>query len=88
MIEKGKYARYVNTGTVGKVVEFIEEDGRTYALLDSTDLYYDIDYLEEAEEPIVKKTEIKTDIESDRQSQEALMDSVASGEMSENIGGG
>jgi len=44
----GDYARYVNTGTVGIIEDIKEENGVTWALLDVTDLYYDISKLEEA----------------------------------------
>ncbi|WP_456481659.1 DUF2098 domain-containing protein [Methanopyrus sp.] len=45
----GDYARYVRTGTVGKVVDVKErEDGR-WIQLDSTGLYYHEDYVERVE---------------------------------------
>ena len=45
----GDYARYVRTGTVGKVVDVKErEDGR-WIQLDSTGLYYHEDYVEKVE---------------------------------------
>ena len=87
MIEVGDYARYVNTGTVGKVMEISEFDGKKFALLDGTDLYYDIDYLEKAERPAERK-DIKMDLETQRRIQEQMVDALQSGEMSENTGGG
>ena len=41
----GKFARYIPTGTIGKVIETKEFDGKTWILLDNG-LYYDINYLE------------------------------------------
>lgn len=86
-IEIGMYARYKNTGTVGKVLEIMEEDGITFALLDSTDLFYDITYLEQAEKPREKKA-VTSDIDTSMRTAAELQDALASGEMSENIGGG
>ena len=86
-IEVGMYARYKNTGTVGKVLELMEEDGITFALLDSTDLFYDITYLEQTTKPREKK-EITSDIDTSMRTTKDIQEALASGEMSENIGGG
>ncbi len=37
----GDYARYKNTGTVGKVLEIKQEAGVEWILLDTFNLYYD-----------------------------------------------
>lgn len=42
----GSRVKYVGTGTIGVVKAISLADGRYWALLDSTNLYYDIDYLE------------------------------------------
>lgn len=42
----GTTVKYVSTRTVGRVVDIKREDDRTWALLDSTRLYYDTRYLE------------------------------------------
>lgn len=47
-MEIGDYARYTNTGTVGIVKYIKDEDEVTWALLDVTDLYYDVSKLEKA----------------------------------------
>jgi hypothetical protein len=39
----GDFAKYRNTGTVGKIVDIMEEGKVTWALMDTTDLYYDMD---------------------------------------------
>ncbi|MEM2943828.1 MAG: DUF2098 family protein [Methanomassiliicoccales archaeon] len=44
----GDYARYKNTGTVGRIVEIKVEGNVTWALLDTYNLYYDLSTLEEA----------------------------------------
>ncbi|HKM42094.1 MAG TPA: DUF2098 domain-containing protein [Methanocorpusculum sp.] len=43
--EVGETVRYSRTGTVGKIVSFMEETGATFAELDSTGLYYRTDQL-------------------------------------------
>jgi len=89
MIEEGMYARYVNTGTVGKVTELKEMDGRMFAFLEGTDMYYDVEYLEMTEKPVEKKKAIKEmDIEKQRAIQDELLDAIESGEMGENAGAG
>ena len=45
MIDLGTYARYPKTGTVGTVIGFQEQNGQTFAELDSTGLLYRIDLL-------------------------------------------
>ena len=37
--------RYVTTRTLGKVIDLKAEDGKTWAQIDSTKLYYDTHYL-------------------------------------------
>jgi hypothetical protein len=44
-IKMGTMVRYVTTRTVGKVVDLKVEDGKTWAQIDSTQLYYDTHYL-------------------------------------------
>jgi len=44
----GDLAKYRNTGSVGKIEDIVEEDERTWALLDVTNLYYDISTLDPA----------------------------------------
>jgi len=45
-LKVGDYARYRNTGTVGKVMDTTVEGGVTWVLLDTYDLYYDASTLE------------------------------------------
>lgn len=60
----GQTVRYGNTGTVGKIVSFIEENGETFAEIENTDLYYRIDQLTLISE-VVRKTEVKRDAKKD-----------------------
>ncbi|MCP8308059.1 MAG: DUF2098 domain-containing protein [archaeon] len=45
MLAIGMFVRYTHTGTIGKVIDIKEFDGKTWAQLDN-ELYYDIDHLE------------------------------------------
>ena len=45
-ITLGVTVKYITTRTVGKVVGMKNEDGKVWALLDKTQLYYDTRYLE------------------------------------------
>jgi hypothetical protein len=44
-ISLGTMVRYVTTRTLGKVIDLKVEDGKTWAQIDSTQLYYDTHYL-------------------------------------------
>lgn len=50
----GAVVRYPRTGTTGKVVRIEEIDGRRYAEIDSTGLYYQVDELIGADKTIGK----------------------------------
>ncbi len=60
----GQTVRYGRTGTVGKVVSFLEENGYTFAELDSTGLYYRVDQLTPIHE-VVLKTDAPRDLKKD-----------------------
>jgi hypothetical protein len=45
-ISVGTTVRYVTTRTTGKVIGLKEDEGRKWALVDSTHLFYDTRYLE------------------------------------------
>jgi hypothetical protein len=47
-MQVGDIAKYRNTGTVGKIVDIMEEGKATWALLDTSDLYYDTTTLDPA----------------------------------------
>lgn len=44
----GDIVKYRNTGTVGKIVDIMEEDKAVWALLDTSNLYYDMSALDPA----------------------------------------
>ncbi len=46
----GDFAKYRNTGTVGKVMEIMDRPEGQWVLLDTYDLYYDASALEPASE--------------------------------------
>ncbi len=41
----GSYVLYINTGTAGQVIELKQEEDATWALLDTTGLYYNVQAL-------------------------------------------
>ena len=45
----GDICKYIPTSTVGKITDVREKDGRTWALLDFTGLYYDVSFLSPAD---------------------------------------
>lgn len=49
-MQTGDFAKYRNTGTVGKVIEVLDRPEGRWILLDTYDLYYDASYLEPASE--------------------------------------
>ncbi len=53
--------RYITTRTLGKVVDLKVEDGKTWARIDSTQLYYDTHYLTVTESKLrlPRKTRIR-----------------------------
>lgn len=55
----GEYARYKNTGTVGKVLEVKVEAGIEWNLLDTFNLYYDATTLEPGSEVEYKTFSVK-----------------------------
>lgn len=44
-VRLGTMVRYVTTRTLGKVIDLKVEDGKTWAQIDSTQLFYDTHYL-------------------------------------------
>jgi len=47
----GMTARYVGTGTIGRIVKLEIFEGKVWALLDTTNLYYDVEYIEPSRLP-------------------------------------
>lgn len=63
-IKVGDYVKYINTGTIGEITELMEDEEGVWAFLDSTELYYKIDFLELTDE-VVKKEAKRRDLEAD-----------------------
>jgi hypothetical protein len=55
----GDYAKYRNTGTVGKVLEVKQEAGVEWILLDTFNLFYDSSLLEAAQAVEYKSYSVK-----------------------------
>ena len=49
VVKVGDICKYMPTSTVGKVTDVRERDGKTWVLLDFTNLYYDSAFLSEAD---------------------------------------
>jgi len=78
-VKIGEIYRYRPTGTVGKVEDIREEQGKVWALLDLTKLYYDVDYLEPADESQYRDSSFKErepDRETKLRSIEELQESL------------
>ncbi len=45
-IEKGSYVIYNGTGTIGKVLDLKTEDNKVWAKVDSTELWYNMKYVQ------------------------------------------
>ncbi|MDR0888228.1 MAG: DUF2098 domain-containing protein [Candidatus Methanoplasma sp.] len=55
----GDFAKYMPTSTVGKVMDIRERDGRVWAQLDRTNLFYDVAFLTGADESEYKAISYK-----------------------------
>jgi len=82
-MQVGDICKYMPTSAVGKVKDIRETGGKKWALLDFTNLYYDIDYLTKADiseykEVSYKEREIRTSNEafefSDKTAEEVNID--------------
>ena len=58
-MQNGDIVKYPDTATVGKVVDIIEKDGRVWAKLDFTGLYYAVDTLIPADKSEYHDTQFK-----------------------------
>ena len=79
VIDLGTYARYPKTGTIGTVIGFQEQNGQTFAELDSTGLLYRIDLLTVAskeEKASAERTTRADDIKKVLKERESLGDTA------------
>ena len=58
-MKPGEIYKYMATSTVGKVMDIKERNGKVWALLDFTGLYYDTSLLEPADESEYKEIRYK-----------------------------
>lgn len=78
-MELGDLLKYIPTSTVGKVTDIRVRDGKTWARLDFTDLYYDVDLLIPADESEYISIAFKERKFSER-GQQAIEDSIKEAE--------
>jgi len=77
-IEVGSTVRYTNTGTIGKVKKFEERDHETWALVDSTGMWYSIEALELLGAEVEKKEWNKElSLEDLKRLEERKLDSIS-----------
>ncbi len=62
MLKEGILVVYKRTGTYGKVVELKEMEGKVWAMLDSTGLFYDEDFLEVIGEDKTSQSEPRVNV--------------------------
>jgi len=58
-VKVGEIYKYMATSTVGKVMDIMEKDGKVWALLDFTGLYYDVKFLTPADVSEYKEVRYK-----------------------------
>lgn len=65
-IEKGSYVVYNGTGTMGKVIDVKSEDNGSWVKVDSTELWYNIKYIQAIdkieEKSLEERKRLKEDI--------------------------
>ncbi len=77
-IEVGSTVRYTNTGTIGKVKKFEERDHETWALVDSTGMWYNTEALELLGAEVEKKEWNKElSLEDLKRLEERKLDSIS-----------
>jgi len=89
-IDVGSYVKYINTGTVGEILEIMEDDEGIWAFLDSTELYYKINFLELTEEIAkidAKRRDLEAEIEEKIRMREEAVESLQNVESRDAPGG-
>ena len=77
----GDFAKYRNTGTVGKVVEVVDNADGTWVLLDTYGLYYDASALDPASESEYKvRPQEETSLEAQLENVERLREQIEEAE--------
>lgn len=73
------YVKYINTGTIGKVTEIMEDEEGVWVFLDSTELYYKVELLELTDEVVkeeIKRRDLEADIEEKIRIREQAIESL------------
>ncbi|MCL2863531.1 MAG: DUF2098 domain-containing protein [Methanimicrococcus sp.] len=89
-IKAGDFVKYINTGTVGEILEIMEDEEGVWALLDSTELYYRVDFLELTGEVFkreAKRKDLEAGIEEKIRIQEEAVESLKNIESRDAPGG-
>lgn len=68
---------YKRTGTIGKIMELKDMDGKTWARLDTTNLLYDVDFLEEIEKRDLEKINEKENRSVEKSEEKEIKDEGA-----------
>ncbi len=77
----GDFAKYRNTGTVGKVVEVVDKADGTWVLLDTYGLYYEASTLDRASESEYKvRPQEETSLESQMENMNRLREQIEEAE--------
>ncbi|MCU0861521.1 MAG: DUF2098 domain-containing protein [Methanomassiliicoccales archaeon] len=81
MMQPGDFAKYRNTGTVGKVMEVVDRPDGRWVLLDTYNLYYEASYLEPASESDYKVRKLEeASLEEQLEKMEQLKEQLAEAE--------
>ncbi len=79
-LKVGEIFKYIPTSTVGKVLDIREKDGKVWAQLDFTGLYYDVSFLTQADASEYKEVSFKEREHSQTDGLKAVFDSKAEAE--------
>ena len=74
----GSYVLYINTGTAGQVIELKQDEDSTWALLDTTGLYYNVQALVITDASAIK-------VKKEREAGEVDVDDLAREQTQEKI---
>lgn len=83
----GDIVKYINTGTIGSVIDIKVIDSDTWILIDSTNLYYNINLLELVNDKVSEKKIYINNIEKDIEEKILQYDEYSSSYTADNIDG-
>ena len=76
-IALGSYVRYVDTGTIGKVVDIKTQDGMEWVKLDKTELWYRSNLVELLDDKDIKKSTLYDDRDNQDLDVEAMKEKAS-----------